>query len=91
MNHIRYLAVARVPDKCLIADYAAAETKERPKELFEEKVDKVLLSGGIDSNQRLTIADPNVGNIHYDADPAFLFMGTSIHPRHHALPIFFCL
>lgn len=75
MTNILYMGIARVPDKSVIANHAAVDSKEYPKHQFDEKLSKVLSSGRIDQHDRLTIADKEVGSIHYNADPALLYLG----------------
>lgn len=75
MDNVLYIGVARVPDKTTIAEFACVDTRELPKSLFDDKLAKVLTSGRVEEHSRLTITDKDVGSIHYDSDPACLYLG----------------
>jgi hypothetical protein len=75
-HNIRYVAVARIADKTVVADYITSETGELTKGLFDGKVTRVLASERVLQGGRLTILDKDVGNINYDADPACLYLGS---------------
>lgn len=71
---MRYVAVARLEDRVPVAEYAAIDRRTLPKTLFDDKLDKVLRSGRVSEHSRLTITDREVGSIHYDSDPACLYL-----------------
>lgn len=50
------------------------DTRDLPAKLFDEKLEKVLRSERIGEHTRLTIADREVGSIHYDSDPVCLYL-----------------
>jgi hypothetical protein len=75
MQHVRYLAVARIGDKTSVAEHAFADGADIPKTFFDDKLARVLASGRVEEHGRLTITDKDVGNIHYDSDPACLYLG----------------
>lgn len=77
MTNVIYMGIARVPDKQILVSYASSESKEQPKQRLDAVLNRVLVSGRIDEHDRLTIADKDVGNIHYNADPALIYLGTS--------------
>lgn len=76
MTTIKYIAAARIPDRCRFAEFTLLESREIPRAVFDEKLDKVLVSSHLKNNTRLTITD-DIGHIHYEADPAFIYLGTS--------------
>ena len=73
--NILYLGVARVQDKCPIADYAAVDSREHPKIIFTQKFDKLLNCFHPQKRPRLTITDKDVGHIHYNSDTDILLAG----------------
>jgi hypothetical protein len=75
MQQVRYLAVARISDKTSVAEHSFVDSAEIPKTFFNDILARVLASGRVEEHGRLTIADKDVGNIHYDSDPACLFLG----------------
>lgn len=76
MTTIKYIAAARVPDRCRVAEFTLLESREVPRAVFDEKLDKVLVSSHLKNNTRLTITD-DIGHIHYEADLAFIYLGMS--------------
>lgn len=75
MAQVRYIAVARVADKTPVATQSfcgASHSITTP--LLDDKLDRVLSSGRMNEYGRLTITDQDVGSIHYDSDPACLYM-----------------
>lgn len=74
MAQVRYLAVARIADKTPVAEHAFIDASVIPKQVLDEKLTRVLASGRMDEHGRLTITDKDVGSIHYDTDPACLYM-----------------
>lgn len=72
LDNVRYVAVARLNDRVSVADYCAS--KELPKELLDMKLEKVLRSDRVREHARLTITDRDAGSIHYDSDPACLYL-----------------
>lgn len=79
---IRYLAVARIADKVPVADLCNVDSSSLPRSLFENKLGRVLSSGRVEEHGRLTITDKDVGSIHYDSDPACLYLGKPINMKH---------
>jgi hypothetical protein len=75
-HNIKYVAVARISDKTVVADHMTAEHGELTKGLIDGKIARVLGSERVHQGGRLTILDKDVGNINYDADPACLYLGT---------------
>lgn len=73
-DHVRFLAVARVADRTLVATHAA-EARGAARTRLEEKARMVLRSGRVVEQRRLTIADAEVGSIHYECDAACLYLG----------------
>mmetsp|Transcript_20515 Transcript_20515/g.50205 ORF Transcript_20515/g.50205 Transcript_20515/m.50205 type:complete len:227 (-) Transcript_20515:72-752(-) len=71
---VRFAAVARLADRVPLATYVAADPRDIPQDVFDEKLGKVLRSGRVAEHARLTITDKDVGNIHYDSDPSCLFL-----------------
>lgn len=57
-----------------VAEYCAADSQDLPKSLLDDKLEKVLRSGRVGEHNRLTITDREVGSIHYDSDPACLYL-----------------
>jgi Synaptobrevin len=74
-HNIKYVAVARISDKTVVADHMTAEHGELTKGLVDGKIARVLGSERVHQGGRLTILDKDVGNINYDADPACLYLG----------------
>lgn len=74
MSSLHYIAVARIADCTRIAALATPEGGIS-RDVLEEKAQKVVQSGRIHQHVRLTIADNQVGRIHYHSDPAFLYIG----------------
>lgn len=74
MAQVRFLAVARIADKTAVAEHAFVEASSIPKQVLDEKLARVLSSGRMNEHGRLTITDKDVGSIHYDTDPACLYM-----------------
>lgn len=74
VDNIRYVAVCRLHDRVAVAEYCAANGSDLPKSRLDEKVHKVLRSERVTEHKRLTITDREVGSIHYDSDPACLYM-----------------
>lgn len=72
---MRFLAVARVPDKTVVGTFVTNESRGLPQALMEEKVRVVLSSGRMSQHSRLTITDKDCGSIHYDSDAACLYVG----------------
>lgn len=74
VESVRFLAVARVADRTLVAAHAVGgERASRAR--YVDKAKSVLSSAHIDLQPRLTIADNEVGSIHYSADAAALYLG----------------
>lgn len=73
-DNIRYVAVARLSDRVPVAEYYASDSRDLPKSLFDDKLEKVLRSGRVGEHSRLTITDREVGSIHYDSDPTCLYL-----------------
>lgn len=68
-GNIRFIAVARVADRTVVATYG-------PKARMEDKAKKVLESDRVADQKRLSINDGEVGTIHYECDAATLYLGT---------------
>lgn len=68
------MAVARLNDRVPVAEYCAADSRDLPQALLDDKLEKVLRSGRVGEHSRLTITDREVGSIHYDSDPACLYL-----------------
>lgn len=66
--------MARLTDRVPVAEYTVTDTKEMPKTLFDDKLERVLRSGRVGEHTRLTITDREVGSIHYDSDPVCLYL-----------------
>jgi Synaptobrevin/Regulated-SNARE-like domain len=66
--------VARLSDRVPVAEYCAVDSRDMPKTLLDEKLEKVLRSGRVGEHSRLTITDREVGSIHYDSDPHCLYL-----------------
>lgn len=77
MANVVYMGIARVPDKQILVSCVATDSREQSKQQLDSILSRVLVSGRIDEHDRLTIADKDVGNIHYSADPALVYLGTS--------------
>ncbi|KAJ8906108.1 hypothetical protein NDN08_002607 [Rhodosorus marinus] len=73
-ENVKYTAVVRAGDRVPIATYAAVSNREIPESLMEDKLDRLLGSGRISEKSRLTITDKDVGSIHYDSGPDYLFL-----------------
>ena len=73
-NNIHYVAVARMTDDALLLSSTFTEAKQFPRGLYEDKVRKLIESGRVERQSRLTIADKDIGNLHYHADPVFLVL-----------------
>lgn len=76
MANVRYVAVARVPDKVPVASFVPPASTQFTKSHFDTKLAKVLRSGRVEEHRRLTITDNEVGTIHYDSDKACLYLST---------------
>lgn len=75
MAQVRYIAVARVADKTPVASQAfCAASHSITPALLDDKFNRVLQSGRMNEYGRLTITDQDVGSIHYDSDPACLYL-----------------
>ncbi|CAN8068594.1 unnamed protein product [Agarophyton chilense] len=74
MNPIQYIAAARVADRCRFAQHVVQSSKQSSPVLYEQKFDKILDSTQLIHNNRLTITDEHVGHIHYEADPALIYL-----------------
>lgn len=74
MTNIVYMGVARVPNKQILVSCVAVESKEQTIKQLDAKLSRVLEGGRVDQHDRLTIADKDVGSIHYEADPALLYL-----------------
>lgn len=74
LDHVRYVAVARLGDRVPVAEYCATQSRDLPQSLLLDKLQKVLRSGRVGEHSRLTITDREVGSIHYDSDPACLYL-----------------
>lgn len=74
LDNVRYVAVARLGDRVPVAEYCATESHDLPQSLLLDKLQKVLRSGRVGEHSRLTITDREVGSIHYDSDPACLYL-----------------
>lgn len=61
-------------DRVPVAEYCAIESRDLPKSLLDDKLEKVLRSGRVGEHSRLTITDREVGSIHYDSDPTCLYL-----------------
>lgn len=81
MANVVYMGIARVPDKQILVSCVATDSREQSKQQLDSILSRVLVSGRIDEHDRLTIADKDVGNIHYSADPALVYLGTSLPTR----------
>jgi Synaptobrevin/Regulated-SNARE-like domain len=75
MSQILYLAVARIADKTAVATHAFGGMSQV---VLDEKLARVMSSSRINEHGRLTIMDKDVGNIHYDSDPACLYMAVTV-------------
>ena len=75
-HNVRFLAVARVPDRVSVASYMAdtSENSAVLRTLYSQKLAKVLSSGRVEEHRRLTITDSDVGSIHYDSDAICLYV-----------------
>lgn len=73
-DNIRYVAVARLSDRVPVAEFCAADSRDLPKSLLDDKLERVLRSGRVGEHSRLTITDREVGSIHYDSDPGCLYL-----------------
>lgn len=73
-DNIRYVAIARLADRVPVAEYCATDSPDIPQSLLDDKLEKVLRSGRVGEHNRLTITDRDVGSIHYDSDPACLYL-----------------
>jgi Synaptobrevin/Regulated-SNARE-like domain len=74
VDNIRYVAVARLSDRVPVAEYCVVDSRDMPKTLLDDKLEKVLRSGRVGEHTRLTITDREVGSIHYDSDPHCLYL-----------------
>ncbi|CDF38102.1 VAMP7b [Chondrus crispus] len=74
MANVVYMGIARVPDKQILVSCVATDSREQSKQQLDSILSRVLVSGRIDEHDRLTIADKDVGNIHYSADPALVYL-----------------
>lgn len=74
MAQVRYLAVARIADKTAVAAHAFGSATAV---VLDDKLARVLASGRVDEHGRLTITDKDVGSIHYDSDPACLYLAVT--------------
>ncbi len=72
MANVRFLAVARVADKTIVATHAT----NGDSKIMEEKTKMVLRSDRVADQRRLTINDKAVGTLHYECDSATLYLGT---------------
>jgi hypothetical protein len=77
MPQVRYLAVARIADKAPVAAHAFADAADLAPALLDGKLARVLSSGRVNEHGRLTITDKDVGSIHYDSDPACLYLAVT--------------
>lgn len=71
-GNIRFIAVARVADRTIVATHG-------PKARMEDKAKMVLRSDRVADQKRLSINDREVGTIHYECDAATLYLGTFTH------------
>jgi Synaptobrevin/Regulated-SNARE-like domain len=72
LDNIRYVAICRLHDRISVAEYCA--TDSLPKSRIIEKLQRVLRSDRVTEHKRLTITDRDLGCIHYDSDPACLYI-----------------
>jgi len=71
---VRFLAVARMEDRVVVAAYTHGGSSSR-EPLHTDVLHKVLRSQKtVTDNPRLTITDREVGTVHYDTDRSAIFV-----------------
>ena len=70
---IRFLAVARIVDRVVVASYTHVDSSRRgdssSSQVYADVLQRVLKSQQtVEQNPRLTITDRDVGTVHYDTD-----------------------
>lgn len=77
MSKVRFLAVARVGDRVIVATHAPSNAGAGERARMEDKARMVLRSDRVADQKRLTINDREVGAIHYECDAATLYMAVT--------------
>jgi hypothetical protein len=71
---VRFVAVARMEDRVVVASYTHGSSSSRDQ-LYTDVLHKVIRSQKtVTDNPRLTITDREVGTVHYDTDRSAIFV-----------------
>mmetsp|Transcript_6127 Transcript_6127/g.13078 ORF Transcript_6127/g.13078 Transcript_6127/m.13078 type:complete len:228 (-) Transcript_6127:466-1149(-) len=74
VQNVRFVGAARLQDRVCVSWFTAAASRELPAELLEAKFKRLLSSDKLAEYDRLTVADREVGSIHFVTDQVCLYL-----------------